>query len=300
MINNALVLFFFSRTAIQQERKRASQLRTSEDIRQEYVQHLLANVPKDTKGKFQIIEKTTTAPPSANMRDNSAYDSIEGFRIEVEKDGKSPSTFVLKKKNEEELKKEKEEKRLKAEEEQRLQSASDDLPPDDPDALFETMMMLKDMNMDKDDEQNAPVVKEVIPTPVPTAEDSVEAKKDTRAVENKAVPEVNEDKKVKFDVKEEPKASTKAVEDTKVIEVTAQKPKKAPKKKKKAVPELSLFGTIWTILDHMTTKATRIYLSELQNNHHRVDVNALLADDQSMVDSVYLRGQIFSERILET
>ncbi|CAO3641841.1 unnamed protein product [Mucor hiemalis] len=288
------------KTAIQEERKRTLQFRTNEDIRQEYVQHLLANVPKDTKGKFEIIEKTATAPPSPITKENGVYDSIEGYRIEVKKDGEMPSTFVLKKKNEEELRKEKEEKRLKAEEEERLQNTTDDLPPDDPDALFETMMMLKDMNMDKDDGQSVPAVKEPVNPPVSTVKHPVEVKKDITTVKREPVPEAKEVEKVTFDVKEESKAPIKPVEDTNVTKVTAEKPKKAVKKKKKAVPELSLFGTIWTILDHLTTKATRIYLSELQNNHHRVDVNVLLAEDESMVDSVYLRGQIFSERILET
>lgn len=285
---------FNSRTAIQQEKKRTLELRANDDIRQEYVHHLLSNVPKDTKGKFQIIEKTTVAPPSAITNENNVYDSIEGYRIEIKKEGKRPTTMVLKKKNEEELKKEQEKKRLKEEKEKEVEET---LADDDPDALFETMMMLKDMNMDKQDEPSKPIIKKEEEVAKPVEEKPAETKKEVKAVETKP----KEVKKVTFDVKEEAKPSNKTEKDTNVIQMTDEKPKKPAKKtKKKAVPELSLFGTIWTILDHMTTKATRVYLSELQTNHQRVDLTALLAEDNLMDDSIYLRGQILSERILET
>ncbi len=231
-------------------------------------------------------------PPLAITNESSVYDSIEGYRIEIKKQGRTPTTMVLKKKNQDELKKEQEEKKLKEEKEKEPEV----LDPDDPDALFETMMMLKDMNMDREEEEvsKKPIKEESVVTK-PADKKPVEKQPVEEAIiaENKPV---KEEKKVTFEVKEESKSSNK--EDT---QVTEQKPKKPAKKKKKAaVPELSLFGTIWTILDHMTTKATRIYLSELQTNHQRVDVSSLLTEDHVMDDSVYLRGQIFSERILET
>lgn len=312
----------YDRTAIKQEKKKTLLLKSNDDIRQDYVQHLLANVPKDTKSKYEIIEKTTVAPPSTTpTNDSGIYDSIEGYRIEIKKDGKSPSTIILKKKKEEEIKKEQEAKKKKEEE----KMAEENLE-DDPDALFETMMMLKEMNMDKDQtispattkseptvekkteekkaEENKPVIEKKAEEKKPVVEKKPVEKKVT-IVENKIeVPPASARKEEKRpatkkgNTAEGSSAKTKE-DDTNIIKVSSQKVKKPIKKKKSTVPELSLFGTIWTILDHLTTKATRAYLNELQNNHRRIDV-ALLLDNELMDDSNYLRGQILSERILDT
>ena len=295
-------LTFSVRTAIQLEKRRAYDLKSNQDIRQGYVQHLLANVPKDTKEKFTIIEKSTVAPPSTIIPDTGVYDSIEGYRIEVKKNGNSPSTMIIKKKSPEVIKKEQEEQqRLKEEEE--MKNQEQEIDEEDPEALFETMMMLKDMHMDRDDAPNdvvanKPLVEKREEEKVETIEKTLPSK--PTAAESKP----KEEKKVTFDADTKeasvPSSSATNKKDEKVIQVTTEKPKKAPKKKKKAVPELSLFGTIWTILDHMTTKATRVYLSELQTNNQRVDVSALLAQEDLLDEAVYLRGQIFSERILDT
>jgi hypothetical protein len=306
-----------NRTAIQQERKRTTLIKSSEDIRNDYVQHLLANVPKDTKGKFEIIEKSTVPTPSSIINETGVYDSIEGYRIEIKKDGKSPSTMILKKKKEEEIRKEQEEKKLLAEKQKTEQEAKQELlEEDDPDTLFETMMMLRDMNMDKEDQittSNPLETEKEQKAITPVAKPST-APKELTVIENtpatpvfKPTPAIKQTKEESKPIeKEEKKAVTNEEskspedEDTNVIKVTTQKPKKAAKKKKTAVPELSLFGTIWTIVDHMTTKATRIYLSELQNNQQRVDVTALLVENDLVDDAIYLRGQILSERILDT
>lgn len=232
-------------------------------------------MPKDTEDTFQIIEKSTESPAEQpTIQTGGVFDSIEGYRIEIKTDGKRPTTMVLKKKKEEEKK------------EEPVPEPQQD--PDDPEALFETMMMLKEMNMDQE------VPKEIVK----------EEKKPAK-------------KQVQFDIpkeetlKETPKQPIKAEsgstisknvveKDTNVINVTTQKPKKVAKKKKKNVPELSLFGTIWTMLDHMTTKATRVYLNELENNKQRVDITSLTAENGLMDETMYLRGQIFSERILDT
>lgn len=285
------------------------------------MQHLLANVPKDTQNKFEIVEKTNVTPPLSSS--NAVYDSIEGYRIEIKKDGKSPSTMVLRKKKEEEIKKEKEEKEKKKKEEEQLVNESLE---DDPDALFETMMMLKEMNMDKEDQivteptetksvETKPVETKTIETKTietkPVETKTIETKPietksiETNPVETKPIETKPTKKKTAKSKVVETKStsagessSDKAAEDTNVIQVTQKAAKKAIKKKS-AVPELSLFGTIWTILDHLTTKATRTYLNELQNNHRRVDVSVLVANEL-MDDSNYLRGQILSERILDT
>lgn len=279
-------------------------MKSSDEIRSEYVQHLLANVPKDTKGKFEIIEKSTVAPPSTVIHDTGIYDSIEGYRIEIKKDGKAPSTMVLKKKSDQEIKLEKEKKAEEEKKEKQDQMALQELEADDPDALFKTMMMLKDMHMDRDE---AAVVKPVVekktevkPAPSPKGLPIVENKSEPVKPETvKAETKKPTSKKtVTENIPKEQSSATKEADD-KVIKVTTTKPKKAVKKKI-TVPELSLFGTIWTILDHMTTKATRIYLNELHTNHRRVDITTLLQENDLMDDSAYLRGQIFSERILDT
>lgn len=265
-------------------------MKSTQAIRHDYVQHLLARVPKDTKENFEIIEKSTVSPipPSAADAKAGVYDSIEGYRIEIKKDGKSPTTMILKKK-EQDTKQE-----HKAQKEQEIEH-----DPEDPDALFETMMMLKDMNLDKlqsaDDKQQERMseAKEL----VPVRADAALKKKNNSTLQEKQ--------------NEQPIISSAAVvssskptreeqeKDTNVIKVTTKTPKKSIKKKKKG-PELSLFGAIWTMLDHMTTKATRVYLNELQNNKHRVDLSNLLMEENLMDEAIYLRGQILSERILDT
>lgn len=283
-------------------------------MREEYVQHLLGSVPKDTDGKFQIIEKTTVAPPTAPSNTQAdVYDTIEGYRIEIKKDGKTPTTMILKKG--------KEKANVQAEQEVKQEQSSlvdeETLDPNDPDALFETMMMLKDMNMDKQDqpetsdiplkqveasstnqattvqEQQAPAPIKSVPAPIKSM--PAPSKPTTKPTTEKPV----EPKK------KEPAPAEPPTQDTNVIKVTtpATPPPKSKKsiKKKSKIPELSLFGTIWTMLDHMTSKATRVYLNELQNNHQRVDISHLLALENDLMDeAIYLRGQIFSERILDT
>lgn len=254
--------------------------KTSQEVREEYVQHLLGSIPKDTNGTFQIVEKSAVVPPIAPSSSQAGvYDTIEGYKIEIKKNGKAPTTMILKKKKEEEIKKEEE---LKQQQQQHV----DDIDPEDPDALFETMMMLKDMKMDKEDkpralEPQATLAQKVSPKP---------ALSQTMTPPKPVIELSKQEKKPEQ-------------QDTNVIKVTtpaAQKQKKSMKKKKK-VPELSLFGTVWTMLDHMTTKATRIYLNELQNNHQRIDVGHLIASENDLMDeAIYLRGQIFSERILDT
>ncbi|KAI8378697.1 Rtr1/RPAP2 family-domain-containing protein [Choanephora cucurbitarum] len=255
--------------AIQQEKKRTRQLKSNQEIRQDYVQKLLGSVPQDGQDTLQIVEKETIAPPTLQPT-QGIYDSIEGYRIEVKKEGNRPTTLVLKKteSNTTPIHKEEEKEEVLAD-------------PDDHEAMFETMMMLKDMKMDKDETTEAskpiqmpPVVKE----------------EPTKLAPTKQKPTPTQ---MPIVVKEE---SSKPAP-------TKQKPTVThpiPMKKKKKTPELSLFGTIWTMLDHMTTKATRTYLYELQQNKQRIDIPTLLKDNNLVDEATYLRGQILSERILDT
>lgn len=289
--------------------------KTSQEVRDEYLHHLLGNIPKDANDKFQIVEKSTVPPPTAPLNSQaSVYDTIEGYRIEVKKNGKSPTTMILKKKKEEDIQKEQESKQQQQKEEEEAEAGAEteDVNPEDPDALFETMMMLKDMNMDKEDKLEAmiPKSKPVVEKTALPSQPSINESTKPASVQPIAPPKPIIESPIKQEKK--PVATSppkeKEQQNTNVINVTtttttttpAKKPKKSIKKKKN-VPELSLFGTIWTMLDHMTTKATRIYLNELQNNHQRVDVGHLLASENDLMDeSIYLRGQIFSERILDT
>ncbi|KAI8639960.1 Rtr1/RPAP2 family-domain-containing protein [Parasitella parasitica] len=281
--------------AVHQERKKTQIQKSGQEVRDEYVQHLLGNIPKNVDGELQVIEKTTEAPPMALFNSQTdVYDTIEGYRIEIKRDGKTPTTMVLNKKSEQQ----------ELMQQKHTVESDDGIDPEDPDALFETMMMLKDMNMDKDSTPNARVNKDRVelktvealstlkdetkPAPAPAPAQPKQAVTPSKSTVKPALKQA---------VKEQDE------QDANVIKVTtpsAQKQKK-PAKKKKKVPELSLFGTIWTMLDHMTTKATRMYLNELQNNHQRADVGHLLASENVLMDeAAYLRGQIFSERILDT
>ncbi|KAG2202125.1 hypothetical protein INT47_008097 [Mucor saturninus] len=294
------------KTAIKQERKRTLLLKSSDEIRSEYVQHLLANVPKDTKDKFEIIEKSTVAPPSLPTKGDTVFDSIEGYRIEIKKnDGRSPTTMVLKKKSEAEIQSEKAKKKAEEDEIKLVQQQQALEAADDPDAMFETMMMLKDMHMDRDEtpvQKPAPAPQQQ-PEPVPAVatpklKPVTTPSEKKNMVENKTSPEEPTSSK-KLTSKKTVTENINKEEENKVIQVKT-KTKKAAVKKKATVPELSLFGTIWTILDHMTTKATRVYLHELHTNHRRVDIATLLQENDLTDDSAYLRGHIFSERILDT
>ncbi|CAO3608218.1 unnamed protein product [Cunninghamella blakesleeana] len=85
-----------------------------------------------------------------------------------------------------------------------------------------------------------------------------------------------------------------------VIEIKTKTPKNAstnPKqsKKKKKEPEMSLFGKIWTLVDRLTTKTTRQFLASLKNGGDLT----LLLNESDINNADLLRGQIFSEKVLE-
>ncbi|KAI8876019.1 hypothetical protein K501DRAFT_338360 [Backusella circina FSU 941] len=298
------------KAAVNEIKEKRQQQKSSVEMRQEYVQQLLANVSKDAKSQYEIIEKATVEPTTQPMIQEGVYDSIEGYRIEVKTgpDGKTPSTMILRKKKKEDEALEKKKKEAEKEEEDN---------PEDPDALFETMMMLKDMNMDKEEEQPATTQKEEAGQPTTLQKEKA---KQPITIQKQVEPlkpssskhvrfEEDDTKKVDSSDKQE-KASTHSILKKQVGEskqdLVQAKPSQQPqqkKKKKKNVPELSLFGTIWTMLDHMTTKATRSYLSALQQqNSQDIDLDKVLMENESIMmdEGAYVRGQIFSEKILET
>lgn len=229
--------------------------RSGQQIRNDYVQQLLANVPQVSQenNELQIVEKvvgTQATVPTAGV-----HDAIEGYRIEVRRGGRKtdqPTTMILPK----------------------PPGSTPDINPNDEQAVFddamETMMMLKELKLDQPD---------TTPTsPAAPAEP---------AQQNRRKPAA-----------ERPKERQQGEKKIVIVapERTAPKPKK-----KTAKPEMSLFGKIWTMTDRLTTKATRRYLEELRRRN-TVDVRELLKEEQQdLHDEISLmRGQIFSERILET
>ncbi|KAG1457997.1 hypothetical protein G6F56_006490 [Rhizopus delemar] len=247
-------------TAIQEQRK--TSFTSTQEIKQQYVKHLLKNVPTNDDGTLPIVEKNAVEPQTAP--EVTSFDTLEGYRIEIKKDGKLPTSMVLNKNPEK-----KEEKKDKK------------VDPTDEDELFNTMMMLKDMNMDK-----------------PPSEQIQNVSSDTK--EKAPKKEIKEAPLKETSIKKSEKETSTSATTTASSSATAPAKQEKPKKKKKRVPELSLFGTIWTMLDHMTTKSTRIYLNELENQG-RVDVMTLLQQENRTLDEANsLRGHILSERILET
>ncbi|KAI8980847.1 Rtr1/RPAP2 family-domain-containing protein [Pilobolus umbonatus] len=246
--------------AIAEERERVKAKRNKEDIEKEYVKHLLSSVPKDKEEVLRIVEKDTESPLVSTPK-SGVYDTLEGYQIEVVHNGKHPTSMKLSKQK----------KKTENKKQVEIDTLDD---PTDTDALFETMMMLKEMNMDKEGIMKG---KE---NPNTAREDTM---KDTEVLIKGKVNTVKEKVNTVMDKEDRSREETKAV-------------KKSSKKKG---PEMSLFGTIWTMLDHMTTKATRAYLSGLDNYKVRLDVSTLV-EKESVSDASYLRSQIFSERILET
>ncbi|KAI8378336.1 Rtr1/RPAP2 family-domain-containing protein [Blakeslea trispora] len=285
--------------AIQQEKKKKGQAKSSQEIRQDYVQQLLGSVPKDAQDTLQIIEKENTAPPTLQPT-QGIYDSIEGYRIEVKKDGKRPTTFVLKKADS-----------YQAIPKQPIKEEKQDLADPDDDAMFETMMMLKDMNMDRADSATTTSDSNVLQEQTTLNNSTTVKEPITNQTAKQSTKQTAKEPSAKQSTKQTTKEPPTAIsskenrqpspQETIPIEIKddPSKLKKPLKKKKSNKPELSLFGTIWTMLDYMTTKATRIYLYELEQNKQRLDPSTLLKD--SRVDEAsYLRGQILSERVLDT
>ncbi|KAI7905605.1 Rtr1/RPAP2 family-domain-containing protein [Cokeromyces recurvatus] len=271
--------------AVEQQMKRPQPTKSNQELRDEYVHHLLGNISKDMKEQLQIVEKTPEVSSAINNQSDGVYDSIEGYRIEVKHDGKKPTTLILKKKEE----------KIKNEPIKRAMEPESIPDPDNPDTLFETMMMLKDMNMDKEDNPSVDLSEMVERRTQKVTHSPSKRQEEEEKTSLSTIPEKNQ-------IEIQPLAN-ETDKDTNIIKVrttTSQKPNKMIKKKKKRIPELSLFGTIWTMLDHMTTRATRVYLNELQNTKQRMDVTDLLKEDRLIDEAIFLRGQIFSERILDT
>lgn len=263
------------REAVNERRKSLKAGRTNQDIKQDYVQQLIGNVPKNVSENnvLEIVEKTTVNVPSAPQV--TSFDTLEGYKIEIKNDGKLPTTMVLKKKKEDN------QSELNVQQDQEKEIVVDTANEDD---IFNTMMMLKDMNLDKE------------PISGSSSKDKSSKMAPSNSNSNKSLSNNENHNKNTQALHTE---NVKSASQDENIQQVQTKP--LPKKKKKKGPELSLFGTIWTMLDHMTTKATRIYLNDLEKHQRRLNVMLLLQqENRSLDETSLLRGQIFSERILET
>lgn len=263
------------RKAVNERRKSLKAGRTNQDIKQGYVQQLIGNVPKNAQenNALEIVEKTTVNIPSAPQV--TSFDTLEGYKIEIKNDGKLPTAMVLKKRKEDNK------SELNIQQDQEKEIVVDTANEDD---IFNTMMMLKDMSLDKE----------------PIHGSSSKDKSSKIALNNS-----NNNKSLSNNENRNKNTETLHTENIKLASqdenIQQVQTKPLPKKKKKKGPELSLFGTIWTMLDHMTTKATRIYLNDLEKHQRRLNVMLLLQqENRSLDETSLLRGQIFSERILET
>ncbi|KAI8142383.1 Rtr1/RPAP2 family-domain-containing protein [Fennellomyces sp. T-0311] len=269
---------------LQKEKDDSRMQKSGHQIRQDYVQRLLENIPilpttgtsanttaSDTNHDIRIVENSsqTVDVPQAGV-----FDSIEGYRIQMRRKSKdSPTTLILQQDIIEEAKPV-----------SPTTVDSETVVFDDEEALLEnameTMMMLKDLHADREEQVQAPEVKQHPPS-------SSSAVRTPATQAPTAQPTSN------------PKPTSHTKKATIVI---PDIPKPSSKKKRRQVPEMSLFGKIWTMTDRLTTKATRKYFEELRQQS-RVDMRELLreeGDSTSRDEASLMRGQIFSERILET
>ncbi|KAI9491021.1 Rtr1/RPAP2 family-domain-containing protein [Zychaea mexicana] len=299
---------------LQREKEDKRKDRTGHQIRIDYVQKLLENVPilpttgtltanvtatsfeTDTGNEIRIIENTSPNAVPPNMPKDGIHDAIEGFQIQMRrKSVEGPTTLVLQHGDQ--------------------ADGGDDMKPlspttvdsetvvfEDEEALLEdameTMMMLKDLQADKPDE-----IKPKASAPSHQGEPHQQ-----RAPANQALEMTTMTTTLPVSSSELPSSSQqqqqkpKAAAPKTVKVVIPEIPKPSSKKKKRQVPEMSLFGKIWTMTDRLTTKTTRRYFEELKSQS-QVNMRELLCeeDDNTIRDEVSLmRGQIFSERILET
>ncbi|KAG9295940.1 hypothetical protein G9A89_011792, partial [Geosiphon pyriformis] len=72
-----------------------------------------------------------------------------------------------------------------------------------------------------------------------------------------------------------------------------------PKKTRRIIPKMSMFGKIWTALDRMTTQQTRQYMYILRSCQIQ-EVKTVLANQAVKNEIMNMRINIFSEKIIES
>ena len=294
------------RKVLEKEKQESQKAKSTHQIRQDYVQNLLENISilpttinttnnvsssslastatpvtvetfeTDTGNEIRIFEKNISSENviTPNIPKEGIHDAIEGFRIEMQRrrrksnDSDVPTTLIL--------------------QTDTSHIDNDDKPPASPTTVgsesvifedeetmlenaMETMMMLKEMKADQPDQI----------TPQEPHQQSSCTSTTTATASNTTTPTQQST---------QPKSVNIVIPDI---------PKPSSKKKKRQVPEMSLFGKIWTMTDRLTTKATRKYFEELKIQP-KVDMAALLRDETDRDETTLMRSQIFSEKILET
>ncbi|ORX62806.1 DUF408-domain-containing protein [Hesseltinella vesiculosa] len=276
--------------------------KSHQDIRNDYVQQRIAAVPLQQTlpaapsshplasllNGLHIVEKESSATPSDSPAEG-AHDAIEGYRID-HRNKRTTSTILLASKPP-------------------APSQKEHLPvPDDVDdeqALLddamETMMMLK-RQMDQPDPSPPPPASSsaALEPPKPDADAPMPPSSSVRFEEKPLThPSLSASSSASTNLSTPSIASTPSGTSSanppqdNVIHVTS-KPAPATKKKKKNEPEMSLFGKIWTMLDRITTSATRRFLA-----NQPLPSTSEEATDPALAEENALRSQIFSEKILE-
>ncbi|CAO3600229.1 unnamed protein product [Absidia cylindrospora] len=318
--------------SVAQQQRRQQKGRSNYDLKQEYVQQLLSSVSLGAQNaqesttdtltnnlEMTIVEKTSAATPIPDIPISGVHDSIEGYRIENSKNlpGK-PTTILLtattKTTNDSPLTNDTTNSATDTDNSATTDAMTNSNFDMDPDSLLddamETMMMLKKMNLDRDPPKNednnsacsisqppktTPIdstktekpAQTTTTTNTTTKTEPIVAAAGSTSEDNPSAP--LDDKSIKAT-----KAAVEAIEAT-AAAAKASQAKKAKKKKKE--PEMSLFGKIWTMLDRMTTKSTRLYLTSLAENTGK---HVQLLEEDGLTDDSLLRGHIFSEKILES
>ncbi|KAI8340644.1 Rtr1/RPAP2 family-domain-containing protein [Chlamydoabsidia padenii] len=323
----------FKQAVAQQKQQQEQQSsKSSQDLRREYVQKLLSNVPIGSNNnnntlaitpsatsnnlEMTIVEKVPV-PLSSNLdlSFGGIHDAIEGYRIEnSSKTNNEPTTILLT-------------NTIKSnppppppattinntstiiqENEIDLEGSADIDPDSLLDNAMETMMILKKLNLDRESMEETEM--NMLPH-TPTAQSTSDKKspRDPPPVPP-AQSKTSVDSPVEQSSKTKKSSATTSSRDTKAavaaIEAAASAAAamKAKKAKKRKEPEMSLFGKIWTMLDRMTTKSTRLYLSSLaataEEGQPGANTQLQLLEEDGLTEDNYLRGHIFSEKILES
>ncbi|CAM0138275.1 unnamed protein product [Umbelopsis sp. WA50703] len=296
-------------------------------LRKDYVNTLLSTLAPAPL-ELKIVEKDTTSMNMPNPTARTpeldgivgAYDEIEGFRIQfkgkkVSKEEKmEPTTMVL---------------RPQIKEKSNVASLAQPIDLADEEAIaenaMETMMMLKNMNLDEVEDSSAQLDmlidtkqgEETLSEPekaLPTTQIS----KDSAIIasDEKSRPDqISKDDVVSADKTLENttalhKSSDKNDDSQQTItimvpsevarKVKQAKKNKAKKEKNSNVLQMTFFGKMWTLIDRMVTRMTRAFLRNLEQKDEHRTLAIQDPDDQYYSEDYHLRKHIFSEKVMET
>ncbi|KAG2184120.1 hypothetical protein INT44_009135, partial [Umbelopsis vinacea] len=290
------------------KRSLRSSKQNSARLRKAYVENLLSTMAPAPM-ELKIIEKEPTAIQHINLPDpaspsNSkagAHDEIEGYRIQFK--GKKavsidtpeePTTLILRP--------------------QQSEAASipaiDSMEELDDAAIAEnamkTMMMLKEFKLDELencqdqlDLMASQEVKEEIPTPTVIVTSSQPPSKKASITSTKKVDQPSTSSGKAPEEYDSNQIITIVVPSEVARKVQQTRKKNAKLAKKSTVPQMTFFGKMWTLMDRMCTKWTRIYIRNLEG--HEDDLPAPTDPEQPYYSEDYnLRKHIFSEKVMET